>query len=129
MIAVDTNVLVRIVTNDDPAQAQRAASLLSREQVFIPKTVLLELDWVLRHAYELRPSSVLMAMRRVLGLPNVMAEDPLCVARAFEWYGRGVDLADALHIASSGSAERFFTFDEDLHIKSKTLDDVTVVRI
>lgn len=42
MIAIDTNILVRIVTNDDPKQAQRAVDLLQQQVVFIAKTVLLE---------------------------------------------------------------------------------------
>jgi predicted nucleic-acid-binding protein len=51
MIAVDTNVVVRFLTNDEPRQARRAANLFHREEVLLPRTVLLECEWVLRHAY------------------------------------------------------------------------------
>ena len=54
MIAVDTNVLVRLLTGDDPAQTQRSVELFAQESILIPKTVLLETEWVLRYSYELR---------------------------------------------------------------------------
>jgi len=57
MIAVDTNVLVRLLTGDDPAQTQRAVELFAQESILIPKTVLLETEWVLRYRYELAPTA------------------------------------------------------------------------
>ena len=51
MIALDTNILVRVLTRDDPAQADLAAELMKSSDLFICKTVLLELEWVLRFAY------------------------------------------------------------------------------
>jgi len=48
MIAVDTNIVVRLLTNDDPEQAGRAAAVVKNGPVFIPKTVVLETEWVLR---------------------------------------------------------------------------------
>ena len=49
MIAVDTNILVRYLTNDDAEQAQLAIDLLNgSEHIWLPKTVLLETEWVLR---------------------------------------------------------------------------------
>jgi predicted nucleic-acid-binding protein len=44
MIAVDTNLLVRILTNDDPNQARRAVKILKSDDIFISKTVLLETE-------------------------------------------------------------------------------------
>src|SRR5882724_7822171 len=64
MTALDTNVLVRIITNDDRAQANRAATFLrEQERVFIAKTVLLELEWVLRSAYKIEPNAIISALR------------------------------------------------------------------
>ena len=60
MIAVDTNLLVRILTNDDPIQARRALKILKNDEIFIPKTVLLETEWVLRHAYEIGRSNIII---------------------------------------------------------------------
>ena len=55
MIALDTNVLARFYLNDEPVQARVAARLLMEEDIFIPKTVLLELEWVMRGAARVLP--------------------------------------------------------------------------
>ncbi|MCP5410517.1 MAG: PIN domain-containing protein, partial [Chromatiaceae bacterium] len=52
MIGVDTNVLVRLLTRDDEAQFRKALKLFQQEEIFIPKTVFLETEWVLRYAYD-----------------------------------------------------------------------------
>jgi predicted nucleic-acid-binding protein len=114
VIAIDTNVVVRLLTNDDPAQAARAADLLARERVLVPKTVLLETEWVLRYSYELPQPVVLAAFRKLLGLPQVVAEDAMAIARALELYEGGMDFADALHLASARDATAFATFDTRL---------------
>jgi predicted nucleic-acid-binding protein len=83
VIAVDTNVLVRYLTNDDQAQAQRAYALLAgATRVFVAKTVLLETEWVLRRVYRLPPSAVLGGLRQIVGLPNTVVEAAEQVARA-----------------------------------------------
>ncbi len=52
MIAFDTNLLVRIAVNDDLKQAELAEQLLDSNEVFVPRTVLLETEWVLRSVYK-----------------------------------------------------------------------------
>ncbi|MGQ0591905.1 MAG: type II toxin-antitoxin system VapC family toxin [Gammaproteobacteria bacterium] len=112
MIAVDTNVLVRYLTNDDQVQAQRAYALLARAtRVFVAKTVLLETEWVLRRVYRLPPSAVLAGLRQIVGLPNTVVEATEQVARALHYLGQGLDFADGLHLAASPGAERCYTFD------------------
>jgi len=129
MIAVDTNILVRIVTNDAPAQARRAAAVLAKERVFIPKTVILEMEWVLRYAYGLEKSSILKAFQGILGLPNVAAEDAPNVSQALNWYENGLDFADALHLASSSDSDKFVTFDDKLHKKAGKIRQVSITCI
>ena len=114
MIALDTNVLVRLVTRDDEKQVQAAARLLETNPVFIAKTVLLETEWVLRYCYELDRETVLDTFRKLLGLPNLSVEDREGVTLALDGYGQGLDFADALHLASSVEASKFVTFDRDL---------------
>lgn len=121
MIAVDTNVVARLIVGDDPDQAKRAAALFRHEDIFIPKTVLLELEWVLRGAYGIERPLILTALLSMLGLPNVTAEDGARVASALRDYEAGLDFADALHIASSIEADRFVTFDEKLRKRAKSL--------
>jgi predicted nucleic-acid-binding protein len=127
MLAVDTNVIVRIVTNDDPEQARQAIALFEREQIFIPKTVLLEVEWVLRFSYEQPRNVIASTFRSVLGLDAVRVEDPTAVADALEWYERGLDFADALHLASSGAAECFATFDRKMAQRATPLGTTPVI--
>ena len=121
MIAIDTNVVVRFLTNDDPAQANRAEKVLRTENIFLPKTVLLETAWVLQGAYGLARADVVLALRKLLGLAGIVVEDGPVIERALDWYERGVDFADALHVASSGAAEQFVTFDRALFRRGKSL--------
>lgn len=112
MIAADTNVWVRYLTNDDVLQAARALEVLrDAAEIFVPKTVLLELEWVLRAAYRLPKDSVRRALNQVLGLPSVRPEEPEQVAQALELYQKGLDFADALHLSSWNGLECFYTFD------------------
>jgi predicted nucleic-acid-binding protein len=126
MIAVDTNVLARYITNDDAAQAARALKLLRGRGVFIAKTVLLELEWVLRSGYGFDRPSIMRAIEGLLGLPNVASEDPTQTRAALGWYEAGLDFADALHIAASHRADRFATFDVKLVKRAKSLSNLHV---
>lgn len=126
MISVDTNVLTRLIVNDDAEQGKRAAALLRREDVFITKTVLLELEWGLRGAYKIERATIRKALLGVLGLPNVVAEDSTRIAAALRDYEAGLDFADALHLSSSIGTERFVTLDEKLFKRAKALKSVEV---
>ncbi len=112
MIAADTNVIVRLLTADDPDQTQQARRLFETETVFLPKTVLLEVEWVLRRLYQLGPLQVANALGRLIALPNVQCEDEPAIRKALDLRRDGMDFADALHLASSRMASRFATFDQ-----------------
>lgn len=129
MVAVDTNVLVRLLVADHSAQAARAAALFRKNQIFIAKSVLLETEWVLRHLYRLGPPTIQQALRRLLGLENVTVEDPAAAADALQMLGEGLDFADALHLASSAHAERFATFDAKLVTRAKRVSALAVVAL
>ncbi|MBI5329855.1 MAG: type II toxin-antitoxin system VapC family toxin [Betaproteobacteria bacterium] len=114
MIAVDTNVLVRLLTGDDPEQTQRAVALFSEEHILIPKTVLLETEWVLRYSYGQPSVVILAAFHKLIGLPQVTLEDGPSVMEALQRFESGMDFADALHLASGRETEAFVTFDARL---------------
>jgi predicted nucleic-acid-binding protein len=114
MIAVDTNVLVRVLTNDDPAQAKRAMQILRSSEVWVSRTVLLETEWVLRHAYGLDAAAIGRAFTTIAGVSTVELEARAAVLQALVWHGAGMDFADALHLASSDGASAFATFDRAL---------------
>ena len=127
MVAVDTNVIIRLVTNDHAAQVARAVAIFRAGGVFVAKSVLLETEWVLRYSYKLETEAILRALRAILGLPNVSVEDPACIATALELFAQGLDFADALHLASSASAERFVTFDARFAKRATRISPIPVV--
>jgi len=87
MIAVDTNVLVRLLTGDDLKQEAAVRSLFTSGPVWIAKTVLLETGWVLRSLYGFEENAIRVAFTKLLGLNNVHAEDESSVAAA-QWAAR-----------------------------------------
>lgn len=114
MRAVDTNVLVRALVRDDPQQAGRAEALIRAEGIFVPVTVVLELEWVLRSRYGFAPQQVARAMEMLAGLPGVTLHESDAVRVAARLAVDGWDFADALHHALSAACEGFATFDEAL---------------
>lgn len=114
MHAVDTNIIVRFLTGDDPIQAAKARALIGHEPVFVPRTVLLEVEWVLRGVYGMPPAQVIAGLRALAGLPGVSIEDAPFVAKAMVWAEAGMDFADALHVAASAACDGFVTFDKQL---------------
>src|ERR1035438_383437 len=100
MTAVDTNIVVRFVTGDDPKQTNAARSLFAAGPVWIAKTVLLETRWVLRYLYGYEKTAIHHAFTNLLGLENVRMEDESCVAAALALTACGIDLADAMHLNS-----------------------------
>jgi len=126
MIAVDTNLLVRLLTKDDPDQAKRAAKILESDVIFIPKTVMLETEWVLRHAYGINNDAIMKGFQKIIGLPNVRVEDQQTVFHAISWYELGLDFADALHLASSMKADKFVTFDNAFIKKARKLISIDI---
>lgn len=114
MLAIDTSVVVRHLTGDDLEQAQRARTIIDGTAVFVPVTVILETEWVLRSAYGYGPADVSHALQAFGGLPTVSLEEPDAVSAALDLAARGMDFADALHVVRSGRCERFVTFDRRL---------------
>lgn len=113
MKAIDTNVVVRYLTGDDPRQAARARAAVNEGSVFVSTTVLLESDWVLRSVYGLASDEVAAALRAFSGLPGVTVEDPDLLMRALDRTEEGMDFADALHLGAAAHCESMLTFDRD----------------
>ena len=118
MIAIDTNILARFYV-DDPADQEAAVQrpiarriLTESPQVFVPLTVILELEWVLRAFYGFASEDFVRVVRHLLGLPNVSVEAWARVADALGWHLRGLDFADALHLLASAHCAEFLSFDD-----------------
>ena len=118
MIAVDTNILARFYV-DDPNDAESAAQrpraraiLESEEGVYVPVTVLLELEWVTRAFYGFGAAEFARVLENLVGLPNVVVEDWPAVVDACALHVRGLAFADALHLVRSSACVGLATFDE-----------------
>jgi predicted nucleic-acid-binding protein len=114
LIALATNVVVRLLVDDDPGQTRRARALLAAGTVLVTPTVLLETEWVLRGAYGIDRAAVARSLRALLGLPVVALLHAQATAQALAWFEAGLDFADALHLALSEEAETFVSFDARL---------------
>lgn len=118
MIALDTNVLARFYVDDpsDPEAAKQrplAHQLLTKTaQVFVPLTVVLELEWVLRAFYGFAADDFVRVVTHLMGLSNVNVQDWSLVNDALAWHSQGLDFADALHLLASSHCTAFQSFDD-----------------
>jgi predicted nucleic-acid-binding protein len=126
MIALDTNVVVRLLVDDNHEQTRRARRLIEKGAVLIVPTVLLETEWVLRGAYKVGRERILQSFRSLLGLPALSVASADAVAQALEWFERGLDLADALHLALAADAQEFATFDARLAMRARQIAERAV---
>lgn len=107
MIGVDTNVLVRLVTRDDEAQATRAKALFdgcgSEEgALFVSDIVLVELCWTLERSYRLPPKDIAAVINALFDNSTVYLESPSAVRDALAHFtGSGVGFPDCLIIAKA----------------------------
>ena len=122
MIAFDTNVLLRLLLNDDKRQARQAQLLIDRvieasDRVLIPDIVLCELEWVLDSVYELPRSRIIETLQRLLDAEEFTFNSTAALGRALDDYKKGkADFSDYLIGASAASAgaTTTFTFDRIL---------------
>lgn len=119
LTALDTNVLARYyvqaeITDAATARQCKAAQTLmdSGKPLFVAKTVVLELEWVLRGFYKLKPAMVVQVLSHLLAMPHVQVEDRQAVQTGCDALAQGFDFADALHHASSRHCDAMATFDE-----------------
>ena len=111
MLAIDTNIIVRYLTNDHPKQSPRARALIDGQAVFVAVTVILETEWVLRSTYGYSSRDVARALRLFAGLPTVTVEGSFSVAVALDLVEHGMDFADALHLEKSTHCNGMASFD------------------
>ncbi len=103
---IDTNVLIRHLTGDPPAQAVRATRYLERsEELLLADLILAEVAYVLESYYEVPRVQVAETLRAVLGFPAIRVVDADLLQRAVEVYDvHRLDFADAYLIASAERA-------------------------
>ena len=119
MIAVDTNIIVRLLTKDDPIQYKKAHALFKASPIFISATVLLETEWVLRFCYEFSQLKINDALTKLIGLPNIKVDKPNALPAALALHQQGADFSDALHLAQAAHCDVFYTFDKKFITQAK----------
>lgn len=118
MIALDTKLLARFYVHDpyDPEAAQQRPIahrvLTESPRIFVPLTVVLELEWVLRAFYGFAAEDFARVVKHLLGLPNVSVEEWPRIADALAWPAEGLDFADARHLLASGHCAELMSFDD-----------------
>lgn len=118
MIGLDTNILARYYIQDESdAQAIQQHEIAKRlmesgQPLMVCKTVLLELEWVMRGYYGFTPDEIASVMHHLLTLPQITVEDRNKVEQALAQGAAGLDMADALHHASYTGCESMATFDD-----------------
>ena len=122
MIALDTNLLVRLITHDDEAQARAAERVVVRARreetpLFVADIVLCEVAWVLRARYSLARADIAAALDSLVRTELVVVSDAGVVDKALAAYREGPgDLADYLvrEQAAATGAREVMTFDRTL---------------
>jgi predicted nucleic-acid-binding protein len=119
VIGLDTNVLARYFVEEadadsaTAAQRQAARQLIeSGQELFLPKTVALELEWVLRGYYGFAVESVLQVFEQLVNHTCISVEDRPDLEQALAGLRSGLDFADALHHASCRDCEVIASFDD-----------------
>ena len=120
MPALDTNVLVRYIVQDDSGQLAVAKRLIDRciaegQSLFVPVTVTLELEWVLRASFGYVKDDVLLVLSNLFSASELSFESERALEVALQLYREGsADFADCLHIALATQAgeQPLWTFDK-----------------
>ena len=117
MHAIDTNVLVRLATRDDPKQVAAAEAFVAGG-AWVSQVVLVELVWVLTSVYGLAAGEVATAVEILLAHRNLTVQESEVVAAALEQFRRkpGISFSDCLvlEIARKAGHLPLGTFDRDL---------------
>lgn len=118
MIALDTNILIRFITRDDPKQAAQVDRFLrvSKEEFFVGVPVVLELVWLLDRHFGYARSEIVHVLRAFYDRRDFVFEDEAQVMAAVSAFENGADFADRLIVegARSSGCSKLVTFDSDV---------------
>ncbi len=117
---IDTNVLVRYLTEDDPEKAEAVDVLLHKAangevKILVPSVVIAELVWVLESFYRLKPEEISELAGAILDTPGIDIQDRSILREALRIYvSKGIDFIDAwiIEFAASKGIKKIYTFDK-----------------
>lgn len=120
---IDTNILVRHLTGDPPAMAERATRFLATErELLLADLIVAEAVYVLESFYEAPPDQVAEAIRSMVAFESIACVDPAVLLRAVELYETdGLDFAEAYLVACAESTQvgRVASFDQAIdHVET-----------
>jgi len=118
-LAVDTNVLARALVDDGSEQAQRSRKLLADRDIFLPDSVLLETEWLLRSIMKLDRGHINRTFATLIASANISFSDRRGIADVVALHDAGLDFADAMHLHASEDCEGLASFDADLKRRAK----------
>lgn len=122
---LDTNVLIRHLTGDPPAQARRATAFLEdADELLLPDLIVAEVVYVLESFYDVQPSRVAELVRAIVAFPATVVVDEPMLLRALEVYEvERIDFAEAYLVANAEASaiESIASFD-------RSIDRVTTIR-
>jgi predicted nucleic-acid-binding protein len=117
---IDTNLLVRYLTEDDPLKAKAVENLLNRAlkgelTILIPSIVIAELVWVLESFYHMKPHDIAELVEAILNTPGVIVTEKSIITSALKIYKeKNIDLVDAwiAEFAKVRGINTIYTFDK-----------------
>jgi predicted nucleic-acid-binding protein len=126
MKAIDTNLVIRLLLDDDPVQSGAVKAMLASGDVVISPTVLLETLWVLESRYGASDDVLLDTVAALARLSSVAIGRPKQAAEFFRLWRGGLDPQDAAHLAFVDDVDAFVTFDRALVKRAKELGSTIV---
>lgn len=114
MIALDTNILLRLLLEDDDKQTPIARKLISNNLCFVSDTVILEVSWVLLKSLKMPRMTVHDTLLALMSSENLSFDDRSRLETSLYRFGQGMDLPDAMHLmrAEAVNATSLATFDQ-----------------
>jgi predicted nucleic-acid-binding protein len=130
-VIIDTNLLVRYLTNDEPQKARAVENLLNSAEkgdlkIFIPSIVIAELIWVLESYYQLKSDKINDLIDAIIKTPGIEVADKKIIIPAMELYRENnIDFIDAwlISFAREMDFKTIYTFDKK-HFKD--IDDIVI---
>jgi predicted nucleic-acid-binding protein len=126
-LAVDTNVVARALVIDGSEQSRRSQQVFRDNVVFVPESVLLETEWVLRSAIKLDRQQVNSLLVALVSSRDVEVPDRPKSLKALAAHQEGMDFADALHLLGSAECDAMASFDREFAKRAATLPGVVPV--
>jgi predicted nucleic-acid-binding protein len=116
LIGIDTNVVIRLIVEDDIQQVSVIRQHMAVNEFFISLTVLLETEWVLRSRYAYSRAQIVMAFVGLFDLERTHIECSEWFLWMVEQYEQGLDFGDMIHIVAVRNTSGFITFDQKIKL-------------